>query len=329
MSGLRNRGGSSKRIEAETLYDQYRPHSAEYEPTWTKTFLWAPFDVKPTNAAAILTWIVLQMAAMMIWVIVVGLVKSRIVNTALGDINAALVLGAVSAASFYALTGWRSRTRANWNQLPLHLGWNTTLPSVIVFRTGLIVALGYMALQLVGAFFGALVLNAALGGNPNVLPPDALTGNSWGFELLGSIAISLTLIYNNYVAATVAEEDEHRRDSEMLAAMVRFAVTVAFLQFGTYTFEPMLYFGAYASQCIALGSCPAAQPFAFYALYTLIGSVVAAGVYIVVLVLHTFLAKELPQNDTIRRSRARGAAAPESSEAELAQPLLTTPFNGR
>jgi hypothetical protein len=329
-AGLKSKNRSS--IDGLYMTDQALRSEEAYGVPWWKTALFAPYDHKPSTVAAHIVGPVMELVGTMIMVLVFNLVRANIAGDPL---ISALVLGIVSGVTYYTITGWHTRhnTAEGDNELPRHLGWTYSLANLLTVRTGLVIFVVYAAMQLLGALFAALIMSV-MGVGAGVLPPvlagGTLENTMYGLEFLGTFAITFTLIYNHYMGVAPEEEHSRLREAQLLTALTRGVVTVAFSAYGIFYFEPTLYLGAYWSQCITAGTCPASQPWGFYVFFPWVGAVAAPVFFWLILALYagcssrkTSAARKQWNDHEPSSSASHSVQAPDGTQAEL----LVTPFD--
>jgi len=308
-----------KKVGGLYFGDQSKYDVGTYGPSWWKTILFAPYDHKPSTWAAIIVGLLMELIGMMVFALVFNVVKANVAVDPIGS----LVLGAAAAGAYYAITGWHTRnTKAEQdNELPRHLGWTISLVNFLTLRTGLVIFLAYAVMQLAGALIAGGIMSA-LGVAATVLPPTALPANTWGLEFLGVFCITFTLVYNNFMGATLDEEHTRLREANLLTAATRFFLTLAFFSFNVYYYEPTLYLSALVSQCMT-SACPVGSPWVFYTFFPWVGAVAAAAVFWIIIAIYSNCTTGRKTKPYRRGEEGESSAA----EPAAATESLITPYD--
>jgi hypothetical protein len=112
---------------------------------------------------------------------------------------------------------------------------------------------------------------------------------AWAAEIIGTALIVFSLLYNHMAGVDSAEEDNHQREGEVMASVMRGVATLVFFRLGNWTFEPALYLAGLFTSCWnggCLSDTSAAHLSAgFFLGVPFIGMIVAVALYILGVVL--------------------------------------------
>lgn len=306
-----------KAIEAETFADHFgtisndrRVNTSEDKTPFLNTFLYAPYDRKQTYPGTIAMSLLMELIGTLVFVLFSNL--ARLAANGTSVLLDGAVLGLVMGGTYYMATGWRLHLDQEQNELPRHLSWSVSFGYFLVLRTGLVIMLAYLFVQTLGSLIAGGILYGIGAG----VVPAPLIANlhiTWGFEILGSAIIVFTLLYNHLLGGTYADEDVNQRPAQELASFARaLFVTVAY-QFQVYSLDAVVYLGGLIGLCTGSG-CPDALPFhnapVFYLLVPLLGAVIAAIVYVLLLCVYgSKRAGYAPAGNQLRKAGSKGTPA--------------------
>lgn len=267
-------------IKAQGFMDQYKNDSEDKASPW----LWAPsHNTGITWMTQIKSYIMEMVATLVFTFLLVFSVVSATIASPDTAVRSILV-GLVGFGSYYMVTGW---LRKPDSELPRHAGWLVTVSQMAVFRFGILHGLFYLVAQFVGALVAAaLLLGLGDGGNPERWVPQLAdtVGRAWLAEIIGAFAIIFSLLYNHMAGVPTNEEDNHRRDGEVMASVMRGVATLVFFRLGNWTFEPVVYLaGLFASGYnggFLSDSSANHLSAAFFILVPMIGMVIAVLLYL-------------------------------------------------
>lgn len=252
---------------------------------------YAPFDRRNYSYSIILLSYVAELLGTFVFAFVVNLAKASITGTmsSVETFLAGTFLGLIAGLSYYLAAGWNMDVPdANYAELPKHLSWSVSIAYFLVMRTGAVVLIGYLVSQTAGSAIAGGLLRFL--GSGTIPTADAQhMGRTWFVEIIGVFMIIFPLLYKHLAGATLAEEDNRRRNAHLYAAGGRAIATAVLFQFQGYSFDPVIYLAGLIGSCNSGGNtgCPNASPFsgavAFYVLVPLLGAVIASAFYALVL----------------------------------------------
>lgn len=296
-------------INASSLTDQYQREE------FGSALLWAPTHKKPTRIITLIkSYLMEYLFSTVFYFLVIFSVVSAVASSADLALRTLLV-ALVSGGSYYMGTGWLRRPA---EELPRHGGWLVTIAYTLVLRFGVIHALIYLSMHTLGALTASGLLSAfgpGLAGVEVWLPQYTdTTARGWAAEIIGAALIVFSLLYNHMAGASSGEEDEHQREGETMASVMRAVAVVVFFRLGNWTFEPALYLAGLFATCWnggCLSSTNATHYSAgFFIGVPMIGMVVAVALYILGVVLSA------DYGMTVRRGKG-GRMPPESAERQV------------
>lgn len=288
MSEARNRKSSklqapNKRVGAESWGD-HSPNDGGY----LAAFMWAPFHRETPRMGIVILGYIMELIGTLVFALFTNFARQNLVfattvtaaNAAMNTL-AAVIVGLVSAGTFYAATGWRLQD----DEQPRHLSWTVSIGYFLVFRTGLIPLIVYLCAQTGGAALAGLVI---WGIGPGIVPAGSTIpfGMAFGFEVLGSFFIIFALLYNNLYGGSYESEREHTRQGQVNASLARFLSTASLGAANAYSFDAVIYLAG----LIGFGlSSQVDNPYvaspAFFLLVPMVGMAGAVIVYYVLLLL--------------------------------------------
>lgn len=272
----------NKRIAAESWSD-HSPNDGGY----LAAFMWAPFHRETPRMGIVILGFLMELIGTLVFCLFTNFARQNLVlppvpATATDMVTlSAVVVGLVSAGTFYAATGWRLQD----DEQPRHLSWTISIGYFLVFRTGLIPLIVYLCAQTGGAALAGLVI---WGIGPGIVPAATTIpfGMAFGFEVLGSFLIIFALLYNNLYGGSYESEREHTRQGQVAASLMRFLSTSTLGRANAYSFDAVIYLAGLIGFGLSsnVDNPYVASP-AFFLLVPMVGMAGAVIVYYVLLLL--------------------------------------------
>lgn len=323
-NGARERK-SSKRLDAPmktvgaTSWADHSPSQNGY----LSTAMWAPFDRYTARMGMVLLGYLIELLGSLVFCLFTNLARqnlSGVTTTAPLDTLSAVLVGAVSALTFYMATGFRLQP----DEQPRHISWTITLANLLTFRTGFIPAFFYLCFQTAGAALAGVIL-WGLGSGRVPAGPTIPFATAFGFEILGSFLIVFAWLFNTmYGAATLEEENANTRSGQASASIGRFLATAALAAGDSYSFEPIIYIaGLIGFGLVSNVDNPYNASPAIFILTPMVGMVAAVIIYYVLLLLFRLSGPTKLQTGTAAVSSSADSRESRPSQATKLDDLVT------
>ena len=288
-----------KPVGARTKEQQYQPAG---KGSMLQTLIWAPGNWEILKVTNTLRAYFMEILGTLLFTLATNMAVSLSIATSTSLLSGVLV-GVVAGGTYCMAGSWlrtSSKDESDY-ELPRHLSWSVSFGHFLVMRLGLWYLLWYLVAQTAGAataggllwFFGNGVVPFSLttvGGGP--ITPN--NGFYWALEILGPMFIVFSVLYNNYLStyfrqtADKRSEEENIRHGVYAGGLVRLFWTAIFFNKGAYSFDAVVYIAGVIGTCATACLSSDGNGWWFYILVPLIGSVCAAILYILPIMLFSY-----------------------------------------
>lgn len=257
-SGKKSGISPYRQVGAENLKDLYNSGNFQKGDGFGAAALFAPWHKTSPRGGIIALSLVMEMVGVLVFTFFLNLAKYAS-TTGTDVLLDGAVVGFIGGGTYYMITQWRS----HYDQLELQHHYSTSISFayLLCMKIGLVVFLGYLAMQILGAAVsGAILMGFGAGTLPTPANPNI--GITWGTEILGSGVIIFTLLYCHLVGDVEKEEESDKfREAQKMAAWARGLITIVLFKFQGYSFDFVVYFAGLIASCDAGNGCPNALPF--------------------------------------------------------------------